>query len=396
MSRGVLRLEGIRVFDGSEFISADTAVVAPDAGLAVLASSGGAAPRRNATLLPGLVDSHAHVTPGSLRDALRFGVTSQVDLGSSPRWMRRCLRDSALEHGTTRVWTTSFGATVPGGHPEIMRGRHFPEGFPTLDASTGPSRFVQDRMAEGAFCIKVIIEDYATWSLPEVPRVSEDQCRELVTESHRLGAKVVAHATSEAAVRIALDSGVDGLSHMYLDPGATGGDLVRRIVDSGAFVVPTLVLLRGLLGLPGSPLREGASGYRLSEEQAANLARSHGAERPGARRRFEQIRSAVAEMHEAGTLILAGTDAAGLHVPGLVAGYSLHEELKQLRACGLNAAETLRTATSAAAEAWGIPVGALSGGAETDLLLVAGDLEQEWIDFPKIEGVWRSGRRVRC
>jgi imidazolonepropionase-like amidohydrolase len=82
-----------------------------------------------------------------------------------------------------------------------------------------------------------------------------------------------------------------------------------------------------------------------------------------ARKRF------VRSLHDAGARILLGTDMGN---PFVVAGFSLHEELRNLADAGLSAYEALRAGTSGAAEfmnaadEWG----SVAVGRRADLLLL--------------------------
>ena len=84
----------------------------------------------------------------------------------------------------------------------------------------------------------------------------------------------------------------------------------------------------------------------------------------------------VSAMHDAGVLLLTGTDAP---LPGLVPGFSIHDELDALVAAGLSPEEALRAATANAG--WfvrehvdaGAPFGTIAPGAVADLVLVESD-----------------------
>jgi cytosine/adenosine deaminase-related metal-dependent hydrolase len=87
-------VRGARVFDGTRMLGiADVLVsggkiaavgrdLAVPPGTEVVAGAG-------RTLLPGLIDSHAHSLGDTLRDALVFGVTTELDMFADPRWPRR-------------------------------------------------------------------------------------------------------------------------------------------------------------------------------------------------------------------------------------------------------------------------------------------------------------------
>src|SRR4051794_25859338 len=83
-------ITNVRLFDGTKVIQHATVVI--DGTLIVAAGAMVALPSdakvidgNGKTLLPGLIDSHTHVFPGSLVRALRFGVTTELDMFTSLR-----------------------------------------------------------------------------------------------------------------------------------------------------------------------------------------------------------------------------------------------------------------------------------------------------------------------
>jgi predicted amidohydrolase YtcJ len=70
------------------------------------------------TVLPGLIDSHAHAKPPALTQAIVFGVTTEMDMGSDPRWML-----------TERGEAATRNDVVLGGHLSMLIGSFFEEQF---------------------------------------------------------------------------------------------------------------------------------------------------------------------------------------------------------------------------------------------------------------------------
>jgi cytosine/adenosine deaminase-related metal-dependent hydrolase len=107
-----------RIFDGREIIGAGTVLI--DGG--VIRQVGGAVPddatvidAGGGTLLPGLIDSHCHTSIDSLRLALRFGVTTELDMmGYWPAEQRRLV---ARSDDLADVRAAGMCVTAPGGHP---------------------------------------------------------------------------------------------------------------------------------------------------------------------------------------------------------------------------------------------------------------------------------------
>ena len=127
------------VFDGTQFLS-NSSVRFDD--VAIRAVGRDVAPEpdddvidgRGHTLLPGLIDAHVH-TPRlpdpavrTLRDALRFGVTTAVDLGADPAIVATMKARTAVAPGLPDLRSAGVLATVPGGHPLELGGE-----LPTID-----------------------------------------------------------------------------------------------------------------------------------------------------------------------------------------------------------------------------------------------------------------------
>ena len=138
-SNNSFAIRDVRVFDGDKTIPKANVVVtagritavAPDAaipaGIPVIDGAG-------KTLLPGLIDSHVHVFHGAEADALRFGVTTELDMfdvgGDFKKW--KAQRESLAKTDEADTWASGLGVTVKGGAPI----QSLPPGFsvPSLDS----------------------------------------------------------------------------------------------------------------------------------------------------------------------------------------------------------------------------------------------------------------------
>jgi imidazolonepropionase-like amidohydrolase len=389
---------GATVFDGTRFRPAASVLVGrdrvtaveerltPPAGVPVVEATGG-------TLLPGLVDSHTHVSAGALEAALRCGVTTELDMFADPGLVRSLkARASADPAGLADVRSAGTGATAPGGHPTVLVDRGQLAPFPTIASPEQAGAFVAARIAEGSDHLKVVLEDGTTTGRP-VPRLAEDVLRALVAAAHAEGLRVVAHALTRADALAAVRAGVDGLAHLFLDrpPSAEFVDAAAR---SGVFVIPTLTSLAARCGhrrgraLAADP----RLGPLLDAGQRSSLQMDFPAG-PGARADLQPALDAVPRLHTAGVTLLAGTDAAS---PGTAHGASLHDELVLLVRAGLTPGEALTAATRAPADCFPTIAdrGRIAPGSLADLLLVEGDLRADVTATRAIRAVWRHGRRV--
>jgi imidazolonepropionase-like amidohydrolase len=147
---------------------------------------------------------------------------------------------------------------------------------------------VTDRIAEGADYIKLIVD---------TPGPDQEILDALVAASHRHGKLTVAHATSTAALDMALQAGVDMITHAPLDRPLTEST-TARILAQGCVSIPTLTMMKGVV------------------DRVAAVAASQPDGVPATGPSYESARDSVAELHRAGVPILAGTDAnAGPGIP---------------------------------------------------------------------------------
>ena len=203
-----IAITNVRVFDGNALTDERTVVidngVISDATTADTIVDG-----RHGTLLPGLIDCHVHLSSlANLEQGTQWGVTTLLDMGAQSMAVTDSLRH---RKGLADIRGAGNVASAPGGMAITSMG------YPAASAVTDPadaSRFVADRIADGADYIKVIVED------PDVKGsvvLDEATIAALVEAAHRSGLKAIAHVTSIAAFRLAADAGVDVLTHAPLD-----------------------------------------------------------------------------------------------------------------------------------------------------------------------------------
>lgn len=337
------------------------------------------------TLLPGLIDAHVHAFEESLVQALRFGVTTELDMFADPAKMRVLRRQAADRSDVADIRSAGTGATAPGGHPCQMVGVLFAE-FPTVASPQQAEGFVAGRVAEGSDYLKVFSSSLP--GEPDLPQLTADTIRALVQGARSRGLLTVAHATDQQAALMSLCAGVDGLGHLPID-SPLGTSLLETLVRTGAFVIPTLGLLESLCQIhTGAPLlADPRVSTLLDAEQAENLAAMMGPA-PAPAYRVQYAKAMVLPMRRAGVPVLAGTDSPA---PGLAHGASLHRELELLVEAGLSPADALASATSVPADCFGLADrGRIRPGLRADLLLVAGDPTREITDTRNIIEVYRG------
>ena len=148
-----IALTHVRVFDGKELTEERTVVI--DNGVISAATTADTTINgHHGTLLPGFIDSHVHLASlADLEQGTHWGSTTMLDMGSPSMKFTNSLRH---RQGLADIRGVGNPASAPGGmHTTRM-------GMPPSSAVTGPadaSRFVADRVAEGADYIKIIVED---------------------------------------------------------------------------------------------------------------------------------------------------------------------------------------------------------------------------------------------
>nr|WP_055510392.1 amidohydrolase family protein [Nonomuraea pusilla] len=374
-------IRDVRVFDGERTIATADVVIEDD----LIAAVGAGADRpadvevegTGRTLLPGLIDAHTHVFDGSLAQALRYGVTTELDMFCLPQILEGQRRLAADNDDVADLRSAGTLATAPGGHPTQLLAALAGTVLSGLDAAaidfvSDPAQapaFVKARLAEGADYLKIVIDD-GTVHGAELPVMTADIAAALVTAAHEAGLQVVAHAITASEVEIALDAGVDGLAHVWTDlapDDPASQRLAERVRTQGVFVVTTLAYFEAITA---------------QHVETADCAR------PGS---SVNAVGALRALRSAGVPLLAGTDATPF-VPAHGAG--MHRELQLLTEAGLSAEEALAAATSLPARHFGLADrGRIAPGLRADLVLVEGDPTRDITATGSIAEVWRRGTR---
>lgn len=414
-----------RIFDGKNVIRATTVLIEDEQILSV----GGDIPEhaviidaKGKTLLPGLIDAHVHTSVDGLRDALKFGVTTELEMMGGFTKNGREAQLQGIED-IADVRSAGMGVTPPGGHPdELMPGdgeipdfvlkelekmseedrnammaahAHDHGEAAPLSNRDEAMAFVGEQVREGADYIKIMIEEGTVLAAPGLPVLSQDILSAAVGEAHRHGKIAIAHVLTAESSRQAIEVGVDGLAHLFIDRPEDTPDLVRMIAEAGAFVTPCLVLNSSIIGNSAAELaRDQRVSSRLSPEWNDTLNASFNTYPQGS---MEDNFRNVMDLHHAGVDILVGTDVS-VPVPslgGLAHGASVHHEMQLLVEAGFTPVEALQSATSKTARRFGLDDrGRIVQGARADLLLVDGDPTTNISDTLSIHEIWLRGIRL--
>ncbi|MFE6829091.1 amidohydrolase family protein [Streptomyces sp. NPDC057690] len=404
-----------RVFDGEQVLE-DTTVVLNGTRIAAVGgeppAGAGIVDARGGTLLPGLLDAHVHTSEEALALALRFGITTELEMqgmNTKPGRAHITENDSLAD-----VRSAGFGITPPGGHPSELMPKGFkpgghrgpddrgnrpaPREMPLMPFSTTPEEavgFIPQLVAAGSDYIKFMVDDGSVEGHPGLPMLDQATLTAGVAEAHRHGMLTIAHTLTVDATRMAIEAGIDGFAHLFMDRPHTV-EIIELIAASGAFVVPCVVLNASMMGITGSSLTEDPRvGSRLDEAWTNTLNSSYDRYPQG---KLEDVLASVKALHDAGVELLAGTDAAPMPLPflgGVVHGASVHQELQYLVRAGLTPIQALRAATLTPARRFGLEDrGRIAEGLRADLLLVDGDPTTTISDTLNLRDVWRRGTRT--
>jgi imidazolonepropionase-like amidohydrolase len=363
-----------RLLDGTGAPPQGRACVLVGAGRIVRVADAGESPPEGAsvvdlegrTVLPGLVDAHAHVggafaqpeplqgaeplLPGTaghlvaaeLQEALRMGITTVRDVGSIGDTVveaRQAMRYGAFRGPRVLTCGRIISPTGPGG-------RFFAGMYREADGTDDFRRAVREQVRYGADFVKVMTTGARSVELedPDPAQLTRAELAALVDEAHRTGYRVCAHCEGIAGTELAIEEGVDTIEHgMYLNRRP---DLLDRMAANGQVLVPTLSFLISVAG--------GASTWtpQLVELGAVNV---------------EQARLTLCAAREAGVHLAMGHDSSPLRA-------AANEALAMID-FGLPADEALAAATAGGAYALGLDreIGTIEPGKLADLVVVDGD-----------------------
>jgi imidazolonepropionase-like amidohydrolase len=385
----VMIVRAARAFDGERFIAPGLCVVRGDR---IVSLQAGDAPYDatvidigDATLLPGLIDCHTHVTAfirktvyealpltpslvadstaeaalKALRNAttlLANGFTTLRDVGSFGPGVDVALRDS-IDRGLVlgpRMLVAGKSLAITGGHADDNARApwvHVDEEYEYAVAH-GPYGFrerVRKNLKAHVDLIKItatggVLSHGDAWNAPQF---NPDEVAAVTDEAHKFGLRVAAHAHGDPGIALAVHGGCDSIEH------CTGveADTAEAMRERGTVMVPTLWASESIVAQ-----KDGAVHYPpelIEKAQRAIAARDAGLQRALA----------------AGVTIAYGTDC------GVFPHEQNNRDFALLESLGMEPADILKTATSNAATLLGKrDRGRLAPGLLADLVAFRGDL----------------------
>jgi len=356
----------------------------------------------DATLLPGFIDAHTHLTMAYSEDyrqarldtlqktiaeraldasvnarvTLMAGITTVRDVGSTD-FLDVGLRNG-INHGDVpgpRMLVTVHALGSTGGHCDYQDGYH--EGLfgheadPLDGVINGPDQAryaVRLDHKYGADMIKVCASGGVLSLTDDVdtPQLTQEELNAIVDEAHALRRKTAAHAHGAEAAKRAIRAGIDSIEHgSFLDDEAL--DMMKQ---RGTYLVPTLMAIQGIQ----EQLDRGVYMPPPIEKKA---------------------RAAIASLHSTFQRAMAKGVKIGLGTDAAVYRHGRNpEEFHQMVDLGMKPIDALKAGTSSDADLLGLAdkIGTLETAKLADIVAVPGDPLQnirqtEHVFFVMKEGV---------
>ena len=327
-----------------------------------------------ATLLPGLIDSHTHLSmdptldnyldrmsdsvaeltlraTAMMRKDLQAGITTCRCLGDREFLDIACRK--AVQEGLVEgpnVLVATRGIRAPHGHGFV--------GYP-FEGPDGIRNAIKENLAAGADFIKIYITGTLKGDGQLPSYLSREEIKTAIDTAHEAGARVASHCVGGEGLDWALELGLDTLEHAYHITEAQ----IERLVQSETFLV-----------LTPSPIMTEARIRHLP----SGLIQGHLDER-------REISANMAATIATGMPFAVGTD--GMHG-------DLAQEVKHLAELGASRCAALKAATINGAIACDIEqeTGSLETGKYADVIAAHGNPLEDLNALDQVIAVMRRGR----
>ena len=352
----------------------------------------------NATVLPGLADCHTHIllqgditaadydeqllkesipyrtirATVAVRTALTNGFTALRDLETEGAMYADVDVKQAINRGVIpgpRMFVSTRAFSATGMYP--LSGYSWelkmPEGVQIVDGPDNIRRAVREQVKYGADWIKFYADRryyMKDGALHSWVNFTDEEMQAMVSEAHRLGRRVAAHAMGRDGIEASLKAGVDSIEHGYgLDEA-----MMDRMVKQGVYWCPTIYV-----------------GVYVAEGRAAG-----GATIWLTMRDLEAKAFSLAV--KKGVKIAYGTD---------VGGYAWTEnqakEFSYMVRYGMTPMQAIQSATVVAADLLEQPkdLGAIESGKYADIIAVAGDPLRDITELERVRFVMKGGAVFR-
>lgn len=300
----------------------------------------------DATLLPGLIDAHAHLflEGGELDLEKRAAYLKQTPAGLLVATMPRLeklvrlglagVRDAGDKDGVGLALSKVYKSGAPPLMPYLdspgaaihHRGRYGSFMGGALEDYATPADCVAARVTAGADRIKLIptgIINFQKGAVTTEPQMTTDELRQLVAAANAAGRQTFAHASGDAGIERVIEAGVDSVEHGFF----VRDDQLARMRDRRTAWVPTFA--------PVQLQVDHAARFGWDAGVVGNLQRI-----------LDQHAASLVKAHAMGVLIVAGSDAGSC---GVAHGTGLLFELELMQRAGLSPLAVVNAATGVSA-----------------------------------------------
>jgi imidazolonepropionase-like amidohydrolase len=348
----------------------------------------------NATVLPGLIDAHTHLTMDPKfgyeelgisipREALIGAKNARLTLDAGFTTVRNVAADGytdvalrdAINAGDVpgpRMLVSGPALGITGGHCDnnLLPYEYHAVGDGVADGIAAVQHKVRENIKYGSDLIKICATGgvLSKGDDPQASQYTLEEMKAIVADAHRLGRKVAAHAHGAQGILWASQAGVDSIEHgSYIDDAG-----IAEMKKNGTYLVPTLFL--------GDWFLENAEQNHVPDFLLGKAK----AVMPAARKN-------IARAFAGGVKVAFGTDAA-VYPHGLNA-----REFAVMVKLGMTPLQTIQAATVNAADLLGWPgkVGTLEPGAWADIVAVDGDPLKDVTTLEHVKFVMKGGEVVR-
>jgi imidazolonepropionase-like amidohydrolase len=348
-----------------------------------------------ATVLPGLIDCHVHLTispnlfgPAGLhmsypRSALLGARNARITLEAGFTTVRNVAADGysdialrdAINAGDVpgpRMFASGPALSITGGHwDQNYLAPHFAfTNDGVADGVPAVMKQVRENIKYGADVIKVMATGgvISEGDNPALAQYSVEEMKAIVETAHGLGRKVAAHAHGAVGIKNAVLAGADSIEHgSYIND-----EEIQLMKEHGTYLVPTVYLedwvLQNMQTLGWTPnmMEKGKTVIPIAQKNVSHAFKS-------------------------GVKVALGTDAA-VYPHGL----NGHEFGKMVE-MGLTPLQSVQAGTVNAADllGWTDKIGTIEAGKWADIIAVDGDPLQDVTTLEHVKFVMKGGEVVK-
>ncbi|HEX6160925.1 MAG TPA: amidohydrolase family protein, partial [Thermoanaerobaculia bacterium] len=311
------------------------------------------------------------------QEMLEAGFTTVRDLGNSGQNGAVALRDAIRSGWVTgpRIFAATRALSPAGGQFD----RIAPEAqslialeYAIVDSVEDARRETRQALYDGADWIKVIVDN-------ETQMMPVEELRVICEEAHRRGKKVAVHATSDEAIGISIEAGVDSIEHGY----GVSAESLKRMAAKKIALVPTDHPPTLYIGMYNFRPDDDPEWVRRTTEGVQGFVGS------SARR--------LVAARDAGVRIVAGSDQY-FQIRNQNRGQSSLGMFRAYAAAGLTPLEIIRAATLHSAQFLAgdnAPFGSLEKGKFADIIAVPGDPLADISALERVAFVMKGGRVIK-